>query len=104
MPTDVTTTAPHRTRTSGPFVTPRQRTRYIVLVSVLVALALLFTVLHMTYGNPVGFGEKGFWRIVVRRRDALIAIALVALCQAFATVAFHTATNNRIITPSIMGF
>ena len=29
---------------------------------------------------------------------------IVAFCQAFATVSFHTATNNRIITPSIMGF
>lgn len=104
MPTDVTTATPRSTRSSGPFTTTGQRTKYIVLVAVLVALALLFTVLHMTYGNPIPFGEKGFWRIVNRRRDALIAIALVALCQAFATVSFHTATNNRIITPSIMGF
>jgi iron complex transport system permease protein len=28
----------------------------------------------------------------------------VAFCQAIATVSFQTATNNRIITPSIMGF
>lgn len=104
MPTDVTTASPRSTRTSGAFTTTAQRTKYIVLVAVLVALALLFTVLHMTYNNPVPFGGKGFWRIVNLRRDALIAIALVALCQAFATVAFHTATNNRIITPSIMGF
>lgn len=104
MPTDVTTATPRSTRTSGAFTTTAQRTKYIVLVAFLVALALLFTVLHMTYNNPVPFGGKGFWRIVNLRRDALIAIALVALCQAFATVAFHTATNNRIITPSIMGF
>lgn len=104
MPTDVTAATPRSTRTSGAFTTTAQRTKYIVLVAVLVALALLFTVLHMTYNNPVPFGGKGFWRIVNLRRDALIAIALVALCQAFATVAFHTATNNRIITPSIMGF
>lgn len=31
-------------------------------------------------------------------------IAIVVVCQATATVAFQTATNNRIITPSIMGF
>ena len=35
---------------------------------------------------------------------ALIAMAIVAVCQAMATVAFHTVTNNRILTPSIMGF
>jgi len=31
-------------------------------------------------------------------------ILVVAWCQALATVAFQTITNNRIITPSIMGF
>ena len=31
-------------------------------------------------------------------------MGLVAGCQAVATVAFHTVTNNRILTPSIMGF
>src|SRR5690625_6399320 len=31
-------------------------------------------------------------------------MGLVAVCQAVATVAFHTVTNNRILTPSIMGF
>ena len=35
---------------------------------------------------------------------ALIAMAVVAVCQAMATVAFQTVTGNRIITPSIMGF
>src|SRR5699024_11981463 len=29
---------------------------------------------------------------------------LVAFCQAVATITFMTVTNNRIITPSIMGF
>ena len=31
-------------------------------------------------------------------------MAIVAVCQAVATLAFQTVTNNRIITPSIMGF
>lgn len=31
-------------------------------------------------------------------------VAVVAVCQAMATVAFQTVTNNRILTPSIMGF
>lgn len=93
-----------RPRRSGPFVTAAQRTRYLVLVAVLLLAAVGFTVLYMTYGNPVPFGEPGFWTIVDLRKNVLIVIALVALCQAFATVSFHTATNNRIITPSIMGF
>src|SRR5699024_8791500 len=38
------------------------------------------------------------------RMKNLVVLAIVALSQAFATVAFQTVTNNRIITPSIMGF
>jgi len=50
------------------------------------------------------FGSETFWLIAERRADAVIAMAIVAVCQAVATVAFQTVTNNRIITPSIMGF
>lgn len=108
MPADTPATAYQKSslnpRHSGPFVTSGQRTRYVIIVVTLAFTALGITVAHMVYGNPVGFGEKGFWKIVNLRKNALIAMLLVALCQAFATVAFHTATNNRIITPSIMGF
>ncbi len=38
------------------------------------------------------------------RATNLIVIAVVVVCQAVATVSFQSATNNRIITPSIMGF
>ena len=38
------------------------------------------------------------------RASAIVVMAVVATCQAFATIAFQTATANRIITPSIMGF
>jgi iron complex transport system permease protein len=91
-------------RRSGPFVTTGQRTRYIILVAVLVLAAAALTLTYMTYGNPVPFGQSGFWAIVNLRKNVLIVVALVACCQAFATVSFQTATNNRIITPSIMGF
>ncbi|MDN5719299.1 MAG: iron chelate uptake ABC transporter family permease subunit [Corynebacterium sp.] len=91
-------------RHSGPFSHPGQRTRYIILVSVLAAAAVGFTVAHMSYGNPMDFGTQGYWKIAGMRADAIITMIIVAVCQAFATVAFHTATNNRIITPSIMGF
>lgn len=96
--------SPSPRHSTGAFATSGQRTRYLIVVATLIVLAGAVTVAHMTYGNPVGFGEKGFWKIVDLRKNALIVMALVAFCQAFATVAFHTATNNRIITPSIMGF
>jgi iron complex transport system permease protein len=73
-------------------------------VVALVITALFFTFGHLSYGNPMDFGTEGYWKIAQMRADTLIAMLLVAACQAFATVSFHTATNNRIITPSIMGF
>ena len=38
------------------------------------------------------------------RLTSVIVMLVVAFCQAMATVSFQTVTNNRIITPSIMGF
>jgi len=65
---------------------------------------LAFAFAWLAYDNPMHFGTRKFWLIAQRRADALIAMAIVAVCQAMATVAFHTVTNNRILTPSIMGF
>nr|WP_274707352.1 iron chelate uptake ABC transporter family permease subunit [Corynebacterium curieae] len=67
-------------------------------------LAFAFAFAWLAYDNPMQFGTRKFWLIAQRRADALIAMAIVAVCQAMATVAFHTVTNNRILTPSIMGF
>lgn len=67
-------------------------------------LVILFAALLLTWANPLPFGEPGFWIIVQSRATAVATIALVATCQALATVLFHTATGNRILTPSILGF
>ena len=58
----------------------------------------------LAYNNPMPLGSDAFWLIAQRRANAVTAMAIVAVCQAMATVAFHTVTNNRILTPSIMGF
>lgn len=87
-----------RTKMSAP---PKKY--WITLVCVWgLAAALAFS--YLAYGNPMDFGTRKFWLIAQRRADALIAMAIVAVCQAMATVSFHTVTNNRILTPSIMGF
>ncbi|MGP5928880.1 iron chelate uptake ABC transporter family permease subunit [Corynebacterium glyciniphilum] len=94
----------HAKRHSGPFATRKERTRYIILVTILGIAAAGFTMGHLSYGNPMDFGTSGYWKIAGMRVESLVAMLIVAFCQAFATVSFHTATNNRIITPSIMGF
>ncbi|MGX6509443.1 iron chelate uptake ABC transporter family permease subunit [Rhodococcus sp. SJ-2] len=89
---------------SGAFATARQQRRYWILVGALAILSVLIAVGIVTWNNPVPFGTAGYWRITQMRAGSLLVIALVVVCQAVATVSFQSATNNRIITPSIMGF
>ncbi len=50
-------------------------------------------------------GAKGNWSFVLPFRGAkLVALILVAVSVSTATVLFQTITQNRILTPSIMGF
>ncbi|KAA0969843.1 iron chelate uptake ABC transporter family permease subunit [Aureimonas fodinaquatilis] len=69
---------------------------------VLCALALL------TLSSIAAFlllGAQGSWSFVLAfRGKRLFALMLVATAIAVSTVLFQTVTNNRILTPSIMGF
>ncbi|WP_237791655.1 iron chelate uptake ABC transporter family permease subunit [Corynebacterium accolens] len=78
--------------------------KYWITLACVWGLAAALAFAYLAYGNPMDFGTRKFWLIAQRRADALIAMAIVAVCQAMATVSFHTVTNNRILTPSIMGF
>lgn len=94
-------TAPVR---SGAFADRRTARRYVFILVGLGVAAVALIVLTLVWKNPIPFGHKGFWRIVKLRSTALVAMAIVAVCQATATVTFQTVANNRIVTPSIMGF
>jgi iron complex transport system permease protein len=62
-------------------------------------IALLAAVAFMT------IGAKGSWSFILSFRGTkLAAMVLVAYAIAVSTVLFQTVTNNRILTPSIMGF
>jgi iron complex transport system permease protein len=58
----------------------------------------------LVYNNPVPFDSPSFLPVVERRVVAVVTMVIAALCQSLATVAFHSVTNNRIITPSLLGF
>lgn len=92
------------TRTSGSFTTPRARRRYVVVLGILVVLSVAFAFALLAWENPMPIGSPGFWRIAKLRVTNVTVMAVVAVAQAIATVSFQTVTNNRIITPSIMGF
>lgn len=46
--------------------------------------------------------SPGLWRVVQMRATSVAVVLVVTWCQALATVAFQTVTNNRIIAPSIV--
>lgn len=91
-------------RHTGAFKSRRSRRKYWILLISMLVIGSLSAFGLLAYNNPMPFGTDQFWLIAERRADSVIAIAVVALCQGAATVAFHTVTNNRVITPSIMGF
>lgn len=71
------------------------RYRTLILCALLALCAALFMTL----------GAKGPWSFVLPFRfGKLVALAVVGVAVSTATVLFQTVSNNRILTPSIMGF
>ena len=69
------------------------------VLAVLAVLTIVSAVCFMT------LGARGDWSFILSFRGTkLAAMALVAYAIAVSTVLFQTITNNRILTPSIMGF
>ncbi|WP_392559938.1 iron chelate uptake ABC transporter family permease subunit [Orbus mooreae] len=68
-------------------------------IVVLLTLALLVMVIFMTInlGNNLHY-------ILVRRGYILFTMVIVAFAAGISTVLFQSVTNNRILTPSLMGF
>lgn len=77
---------------------PAGRRQTVVLLG-LAAAAIACAILYMT------IGVRGGWAFVLPfRASKLAAMVVVAVAVAFSTVVFQTVTQNRILTPSIMGF
>lgn len=80
----------------------RHDLRRPVPLPVLALLALLAAISAICF---MTLGAKGSWAFILSFRGTkLTALALVAYAIAVSTVLFQTITNNRILTPSIMGF
>ena len=90
--------------TTSNFIDTKHRRRWLVSLLSLIIVAVGLTIATIVYNNPMPFGSEGFWKIAESRVISVVVIAVVALSHAFATVAFHTVTANRIVTPSILGF
>lgn len=96
--------SPNNNRNTGSFRSKKDRRRYWITLIVLIVLGLLASYGLLVYNNPVPVDSPSFIPVVERRINSLIAMIIAAICQSLATVAFQTITNNKIITPSLLGF
>lgn len=72
-----------------------RRLRLVAIAVVLVAAAVVFMTID----------ARGNWDFVLpRRARTLAAMAVVGVAVGYSTVIFQTLTNNKILTPGIMGF
>ena len=95
---------PRDQRSSGAFRSKKDARRYWILMTILLILGLAAVLGLLTYNNPVPISSSSFLPVVRRRMYAVGAMMLAAICQSLSTVTFQTITNNRVITPSLLGF
>src|SRR5690606_1584890 len=90
----------HRGRCYFPnHVIATKMTKNLRITLLISLLALLCISLYTFYG----LGNS--WEFALHFRGVKVAAILVVSCAvAYSTVTFQTLTNNRILTPSIMGF
>jgi len=91
-------------RSARAFRSKKEERRYWILLITLILLGVLASYGLLVYKNPVPIDSPSFIPIVRRRMVALTSMIISAICQSLATVAFQSSTNNRIITPSLLGF
>ena len=91
-------------RSARAFRSKAEERRYWVLLITLIALGVLSSYGLLVYNNPVPIDSPSFIPVVRRRMIALIAMIISAVCQSLSTVAFQSITNNKVITPSLLGF
>lgn len=91
-------------RSARAFRSKKEEKRYWILLITLIALGALASYGLLVYNNPVPIDSPSFIPVVRRRMVALVAMIISAICQSLSTVAFQSITNNKVITPSLLGF
>lgn len=93
-----------KNRSARAFRSSKEEKRYWILLITLVALGVISSYGLLVYNNPVPVDSPSFIPVVRRRMVAIVAMIISAFCQSLSTVAFQSITNNRVITPSLLGF
>ena len=101
---DAECSLPNEDRSAKAFSCEKEEKRYWITLISLIALGALASYGLLLYNNPVPIDSPSFIPVVKRRMVALIAMIIAAVCQSLSTVAFQSITNNRVITPSLLGF
>jgi len=91
-------------RSARAFRSKREEKRYWVLLITLIVLGALSTYGLLVYNNTVSIDSPSFIPVVRRRMTAIVSMIIAAICQSLSTVAFQSITNNKVITPSLLGF
>lgn len=91
-------------RSARAFRSKKEERRYWILLITLIVLGLLSSYGLLVYNNPVPIDSPSFIPVVRRRMVAIVAMIIAAVCQSLSTVAFQSITNNKVITPSLLGF
>lgn len=91
-------------RSAKAFRSKKEARIYWIILITLIAVGALASYGLLVYNNPVPVDSPSFIPVVKRRLISLIAMIIAAVCQSLATVAFQTITNNKVITPSLLGF
>ncbi|MGV3537801.1 iron chelate uptake ABC transporter family permease subunit, partial [Streptococcus agalactiae] len=73
--------------------------KLLILLILLIATIILFLI----YGIPTDANEFLIIYILKTRYQKLIALILVGICIGSSSLIFQTLTNNRLLTPSIIG-
>ncbi|MDY3006820.1 iron chelate uptake ABC transporter family permease subunit [Anaerococcus porci] len=77
---------------------------YMLILTFMVIISILLSFLLLNYNNPVPMDSSSYKIIVKNRMNTIIAITIASVCQALSTISFQSITNNRVITPSLLGF
>jgi iron complex transport system permease protein len=91
-------------RSARAFRSKKEEKRYWIILATLMVLGAFASWGLLVYQNPVPVDSPSFMPVVRKRMVALVAMLISAVCQSLSTVAFQSSTNNRIITPSLLGF
>lgn len=85
------------------FVTGREKRKYYIYLILFITMGLLASYGLLFYQNKIPIESPSFFPVVKKRIFLIINIIIVVVCQTIPTIAFQTVTNNKMISPSLLG-